>query len=942
MKKTITLLVGLFLCLGAFAQNSARITVKGTVIDSSNTTLPSATIMLLTPKDSALVSFGRTDVNGIFELKGVKRGSYLLKISYVGYLPYQQEFNPAEDAITDLGKIQLKPIMKELFEVVIKTAKAPLSIRGDTVEYNASSFKVPAGSTVEDLLRKLPGMSVDGDGNVKAQGQDVKRVTVDGKQFFGGDVKMATKNLSAEAIKKVQVFNDKTEQAKATGIDDGKKEKTMNLELKEEFKKGGFGKVTAGIGSDERAELKGNYNKFDQKNQFSLIGLGNNTNQVGMGFDDYQDFRGSQSFNWNDNADFGFGGGGRYFYYGGDENEEDLSIPVGGGRGQGFTDTYAAGINYNFDTKKTKFSSSYYFNGRNQLLDALSSRENFLQNSTSFKTTNDDNTTNKNMNHRVSFRFEKEIDSLNTLTFVGNGKLSNGNTVYDGLQKFFVSNNELTNQTKIDNSTGFHSNAAALTGIYKHKFMKKGRSFALSAGYNFINSDGDATQISVNEFFKVTSTNELLRNINQLNETGSTRQQYKASALYVEPLSKKFFSETFYNFSSRGAVVDRLVQNKETNIQIDSLTRYFENNITYNRVGTSIRYSFKGINISAGIAGQQFLLEGLFTQPKQSNTVVDKKYFTWLGNVQGNLDLKNNKYVWFGYEPSVREPSIKDLQPVVDNSNPLYIREGNPNLLPETFHSFSAGGSYFNPGSFTNLYGGFNYDYHVNQIIYNQNISTTTFKTTTKPSNITGGTSIGSWFGFGFPLKKTKANLGINANINAGNNLTYINDILNETNNLSYYLGYRLDLTPNDNFSFFSNANFGITNTKYSINKSQNQTIYNHRIGAEMNVRFPKDFFFNTKFNYNIFLNERFGFNQKQPILNASVYKLLGKAKKMEVRFTANDIFNKNLGISQFASNNFVSEQRTATLARYFMLSFTYNMRGIKATIPKRGGGWGG
>ncbi len=270
MKKAITIIRAILcLCLltsgSIFAQSPARISVKGLVIDSSSTTLPSATIMLLTPKDSALVSYGRTENDGHFEIKGVKRGTYLLKISYMGYLPYQQEFTPAEGAVTDLGKIQLKPIMKELYEVVVRTAKAPLSIKGDTVEYNAASFKVPPGSTVEDLLRKLPGMSVDQDGNIKAQGQDVKRVTVDGKQFFGGDTKMATKNLSAEAIKKVQVFNDKTEQAKATGVDDGKKEKTMNLELKDEFKKGGFGKVTAGIGDKERMEVKGNYNKFDQK-----------------------------------------------------------------------------------------------------------------------------------------------------------------------------------------------------------------------------------------------------------------------------------------------------------------------------------------------------------------------------------------------------------------------------------------------------------------------------------------------------------------------------------------------------------------------------------------------------------------------------------------------------------------------------------------------------
>jgi Outer membrane protein beta-barrel family/Carboxypeptidase regulatory-like domain len=942
MKKAITIIRAMCLCLltsgSIFAQSPARISVKGLVIDSSSTTLPSATIMLLTPKDSALVSYGRTENDGQFEIKGVKRGTYLLKISYMGYLPYQQEFTPAEGAVTDLGKIQLKPIMKELYEVVIRTAKAPLSIKGDTVEYNAASFKVPPGSTVEDLLRKLPGMSVDQDGNIKAQGQDVKRVTVDGKQFFGGDTKMATKNLSAEAIKKVQVFNDKTEQAKATGIDDGKKEKTMNLELKDEFKKGGFGKVTAGIGDKERMEVKGNYNKFDQKNQFSLIGLGNNTNQVGMGFDDFQDFRGSQSFNWNDNADFGFGGGGRYYYFGGDEGDEDLTIPVGGGRGQGLTDSYAAGLNYNYDTKKNKLSSSYYFNGKNQILDALSSRQNFLENNTSFSTFNRDYTRNQNYNHRVSFRLEKTLDSLNTLTIVGNGKLSKGNTQYDGFQQFFRNNNELWNETKINNTPGFNSDAAALTAIFRHKFKKKGRIFALSGGYNYTNSDGDATQISLN--YPAINNTGRYDNIDQSNVTLGQKNQWKASVLYVEPLGKKFSSETFYNFSTSNSIVDRDVTNNESKKQNDTLTRYFENTISYNRIGTSLRYNYKGINISAGIAGQQFSLRGNFTQPKKPETIVDQTYFAWLGNVQGSLDLKNNRYMWFGYEPNVSEPSIKDLQPVVDNSNSLFIREGNPDLLPQIDHNFNVGGNYYNPGSFMNVYFGFNYNYHVNQIIYNQNIDSKTFKTTTKPSNITGGNNVGTYFGLGFPLKKTKATMNINGNINASKNLTYINDILNNTNNMNYSAGVRLDLTPSDKFTFYGNANFGITNTKYSINTAQNQTIYNHRFGGEMNVKFPKDFFLNTRFNYNVFLNERFGFNQRQPIWNAAIYKQLGKSKKAEIRLTANDILNRNLNISQFANQNSYSESRTETLARYFMLSFTYNMRGVKSQMRRSGGGW--
>ena len=235
MKKLVSLFVFFLLATFASAQNPSKITIQGIVQDTLGAELPFATVMLLNPKDSALVNFSQSSDKGAFSFKNVKNVPYLLKISYVGYLPYQQFLPPSVSEVNDLGGIKTKPITKELLEVVIKTAKAPLSIRGDTIEYNASSFKVPPGSTVEDLLRRLPGIDVDADGNIKAQGKDVKKLYVDGKTFFGDDPKAATKNLDAKIISKVQVFTEKSEQAKLTGVDDGKKDKAMNLELKEEF-----------------------------------------------------------------------------------------------------------------------------------------------------------------------------------------------------------------------------------------------------------------------------------------------------------------------------------------------------------------------------------------------------------------------------------------------------------------------------------------------------------------------------------------------------------------------------------------------------------------------------------------------------------------------------------------------------------------------------------
>jgi hypothetical protein len=217
-----------FLCLSlsvAHAQTSGRFTLKGSTVDTSGVPLPESTVMLLTPKDSTLVNFARTGKDGAFEFKNVKRANYLIKVTYVGYLPYQEVINPKDGDVTDLGKIKLAVMDSVLYEVVIKAFRAPLSIRGDTIEYDPKAFKVQPGASVEDLIRRLPGLQVDQDGTIKAQGETVKRVTVDGKRFFGDDTKAATKNLPAEAISKVQVFNEKTEQSRITGVDDGKHEK---------------------------------------------------------------------------------------------------------------------------------------------------------------------------------------------------------------------------------------------------------------------------------------------------------------------------------------------------------------------------------------------------------------------------------------------------------------------------------------------------------------------------------------------------------------------------------------------------------------------------------------------------------------------------------------------------------------------------------------------
>jgi hypothetical protein len=408
----------------------------------------------------------------------------------------------------------------------------------------------------------------------------------------------------------------------------------------------------------------------------------------------------------------------------------------------------------------------------------------------------------------------------------------------------------------------------------------------------------------------------------------------------VEPFAKKFFWETFYNFSLRKDLVDKDVfdvKENRTETSNDFLTRYYTNDFIYNRLGSSIRYSHKGLNINLGLAAQQFDLSGRFAKEKAAATFteVNRTFFTLVPNVGLNYDLKKNRYLYGEYGMSVREPSVTDLQPIVDNSNPLYITEGNPNLLPSSNHNAYVGYNMFNPSSFTNLYVNLSYSYYVNQIVYNQTINPETLVKTTKPTNITGGNSYGTYVGFGFPIKKTKVVMNLNTGVNFSHNLTYINDVVNETNGKNYNFGARLDITPSDIFTLYTNANWNFNNTEFSINTRQNQKVVNANYSADMNIKMPFDIYFNGRLNYRTYVNTQAGFNQKQPILNLAVYKVVLKNKRGEVRLTANDVFKKNLGISQYSSQNFYTESRVTTLSRYFMLSFTYNLRGMSASVKR-------
>ncbi len=923
----------LFFSPNIHAQNPSRVTIKGMVADTTGEATVFATVMLLNPKDSTLVNFTRSGEKGDFSFKNVKNTAYLLKVSYVGHLPLQQYLPASTTETNDVGTLKIKPITAELLEVVVRAAKATLSIRGDTIEYDASSFKVPPGSTVEDLLRRLPGIDVDADGNIKAQGKDVKRVYVDGKTFFGDDPKAATKNLGAETISKVQVYNESSEQSKLTGVDDGKKEKAMNLELKEEYKKGSFGKLTAAVGTEERWAGRGSFNRFNKKEQLSFIGFGNNINQTGVNWEDYGEFKGQNTFGDQDNGDFGFGnGGGRYYNFGGGEDS-----PFNNFDGRGFTTNYGGGSNYNFDHKKVKFNASYFYKETSLDLEQFTNRQSFLPDTTFFNNETLEKADFRG-SHSLSTRLNYDIDSSDLIIVKAEGRFSKSHSESLENQSFSDESRVLTNNLTLNNGTKLDAWRYSSSAIYRHRFKKKGRSFALSAGYNDSQSDGTETLFSNNQYLNTGGITQ----IRLFNSNANHTKQFKSSVLFTEPLAKKWFSESFINFSQTNNAVNRPTGNPENNNQrIDSLSIYYEQKVQYARVGSSIRYSHDGLNASAGLAGQQLNLDGFYSIDKGLPLLADplsQKYFNLIPNVELEYQLPNDMWLSGNYGYNVSAPQFNDLQPVPVVSNPLFRKEGNPDLRPQRSHSLGANFNYWNSGTMANFGLGADYDLYDSQIVYSQTIEfldSIGAQTTTRPENVSGGQSFNTYIWSNIPIIKTKLTFNFNPSFNVNRSPSFINGVENETFNQNYNIRLGFNFTPTPKLIAGLNGNARFNNIDYSVQSQQNQKIRSYGSDASIKWQFLDKMFLESNFNYNLFQNERFGFDQSTAIWNASVRRLFGKSNRVEVRLAAFDLLNQRLNISQSGSQNYVINSTAPTLARYFMLSVSYNVRGYENKLKK-------
>lgn len=908
-----------FIVLFFSAKTKAQtITVSGAVEDTiNNKGISNAVVALINPKDSVLYAFTRTDVTGKYSFTRLKPGEYLVMTThpYFAELVQQLEF---KNAVTLVPTISLTSKSKLLEEVIVKTG-SPIKIKGDTTVYTADSFKVRAGANVEELLRKLPGIQVDKNGKITAMGEQVKKVLVDGEEFFGDDPGIATKNLRADIVKEVEVFDKKSDQAAFTGIDDGIKDKTINLKLKDNAKKGYFGKVEAGTDFKNYYNNSIMANAFKGKRKLAAYGIMSNTGQTNLDWDDQNNYGGGMGDNMvvQDNGDVYFmgGGDGDNFY---------------GGRG-GIPQNWNGGFHYSnkFNNNKQSLNTGYKISKVN----SPSGERNFTTNFAGDSSYNSNSVTDgfsKKIKHSLNLSYETNIDSSNSLKFTARGNFNNtkNNSNYS-LRS--ISNKSLLINSIERHTSGETDNSAFNSSLlWKHKFKKLARTLTVNVSYNLSGTKSDSYLNSKNEYYTggILSTGDTtdLENVRD-NKTNS----FSTNITYTEPIAKDLFLSFNYAFSLTNNENERTSYSKDLNnkynVRIDSLTNSYLFKQVNHRPGLSLRMVKKKFNYSVGVA----ISNTSFKQDNRTTNLLRQYNFTnFFPSASVYKKLSGNGGIRFNYNGSSRAPSLDQLQPIVDNTDQVNQYVGNPDLKQSFTHSINMNYNFYNILQEKGLWMGISGNIVQNAFVNERSIDNVA-KSTRRTVNANGNYYFNLYSDYNFKIKKPNIRITFGPSANISRNISflktaplYINQkSINTNSSYGLSLGVRKEKDKKYNVSF--DARITRVNSKSSINTGALANYWEGDFGTDIEITLPYKFRFETDLDYRTKQKDpRFPAKNTYTIWNASLKRNLFK-DKLEAGVSVNDILNENRGYDRSFTDNRYSETFYNTLKRFWMLTLTWN-----------------
>jgi hypothetical protein len=935
----------LWLVLFAHAQKADG-GIKGKLVDTaSRQPIADATVSVIQASDSSLVTFTLSNRQGIFEIKGLETGSYRLVISHQAYQEMKKNVSvTAEQKQTDLGELTPAKDYKTLGEVVV-SSEAPIIVKNDTIQFNASGFKTKPNATVEDLLKKLPGVEVDKEGNVKAQGEQVQKVYVDGKEFFGNDPKLATKNLTADMVESVQVFDDMSDQAKFTKIDDGSRTKTMNIKLKKGMNKGYFGRALAAYGDRGRYEGNLSFNRFNGNQRISVLFNANNINKQGFSFSDIiSSMGGFSGFGGGGGGMGSFGGGGGGGFgggMGGGGGMQVISVRGGGGGSFGGTSTgiiksLSTGVNYTDEWgSKVKVTGSYFFSHSN-----TQQQQSILQRSTyddSISVLNKESASrNINQNQRFNLRLEYQIDSVNSILYTPSVTAQHSEN-YSQDTSFTFSQLPGIEYLSIAGHTDNSNQRDGLNWnnnlLFRHKFGKTGRTITVGWNNTFGHSESKGFTVSRNDFYEKggSSPRTILQNQHNRQETRTNNNVFSTS--YTEPFGLNKLLELNYAYTNNESTSDKKTDDYNTlSGKYDSpnlrLTNNFENTFLAHRFGFNFRVQEKKYNYQFGVGVQRSTLESKSYQALTGKDSVSRAGYTnFFPTANFNYTPQRSKNLRFVYNGRTSQPTISQLQNVPDFSDPLNVRTGNPNLKQEFNHNFNLGYSTFNILTFKFIAANLSFSTTRNKIV-NSIDTLTRGVQLTRPENVNGYYRAFSFVTLGLPFKNPKLK---GSSLNFTNNLSYTQDISllygkkNTGKTFSGTQGAGINFNK-DKFDIGVRLNLAYTNVRYSVNTSLNEDYFTQTYSGDFSYTFKGNFILSTDFDYYINTGRAKGYNQSIPLWNASLSKQVFKKKNGEVKLSVNDILNQNQSISRITGDNYIQDTRSMVLRRYFMVSLLFNL----------------
>ncbi|MDD7887584.1 TonB-dependent receptor [Flavivirga sp. 57AJ16] len=910
MGKTLFFLV--FLCVTLSFSQSKTFEISGTLIsEDENLPLESATVYIERVKDSALVGYTITDKNGSFTLEDKTADTQLnLLISYVGYKTYSKIIKMDKTEI-NLKTITMQVDDNALDEVIIKS-RAPMIIKKDTLEFNVKSFKTKKDANVEDLLKQLPGVEVEEDGQIKVNGKPVSRILVNGKPFFGNDPTITTRNLSKEIIEKIQVVDTKTKSQAFSGEEGDDENKTINLTIKEENNKGVFGRVSAGAGTDKRYEFAGMFNRFDNDQRLSVLAGGNNINSPGFSFGEIRKmFGGGNSRGFSGNGSFQVDG--RSF-----------------GGGQGITTSKNVGANFADKLgEKVDLSTDYFYSGSSSDNVTSTQRENILPDSRYF-TNSESRSFSDSDSHSANMEFDIEIDSTLLVNIAPTFRHTRNQTVFLRDEASRDELNTLTNESNTESTVEtFGKNFSNDIEVTK-RFGSKGAYLSLAIGNEIRKRESNDFLFSRTNIYG-DSPDEIIRD--QFTEGNNEVNNLNTDINYNIPLiTKGLFLNFGYNYSRNVQEDKQSTLDKDTNgdytVFNTDLSTDFEyiNEILRPRV--SIRYRNKKWSARFNTS---YLYRNLENRDLLRPQFSIKRKFEAIelgSNFRYRFSPKSSMY--FGHRLNNDPPQLRQLQAFQDVSNPLNTIVGNPDLEPTNSHRIYMGYNTFDPQKGTGFFSRFSASFINNQVVSNTTIDENFVRNTTY-SNVNGNYRINGNLNYDKKVKldslrTLKYGIGIDGNknrtINYNNGILYASNVIGVSPNIDFTFTWK------DLMEFRPRYQINFTKNTFGIDSFKDREFLYHSLHLSTATFFPKHFEWRNEIQYNYNPNIADGFQKSSWFWNATLAHSLMK-DKATLTLKAYDLLKQNTNARRTANENFIQDSQSTVLEQYFMLSFSWKFNSL-------------